>query len=252
MMSEEWHGTTIPIDCADCPLQQHVSLTPELQSGLELIHKARWGARVVPPKTQICTEGEASAEVYTLFSGWAFRYRQFRDGRRQILDFRLPGDFFGFGSEHSDELDHSVESITEASLCVFDKAELRAAVQSSPAAATVFREMMSSEESAAFEHLLDVGRRNATEAVAHLLLELCMRQCRGEVPTECRCYFPITQDVMADALGLTGVHVNRVLRRLRDDGLATKTNQTLIIHDVARLTELCDFHGDYAAPTPLI
>jgi CRP-like cAMP-binding protein len=251
-MSEEWRGTTIPIDCADCPLQQEVSLTPELQSGLELIHKARWGARVVPPKTQICTEGEVSAEVYTLFSGWAFRYRQFRDGRRQILDFRLPGDFFGFGRDHSKGLDHSVESITEASLCVFDKAELRAAVQSSPAAATVFWEMTSSEKNAAFEHLLDVGRRNATEAVAHLLLELCMRQCRGEVPTECSCYFPITQDLLADALGLTGVHINRVLRRLRDDGMATKTNHTLIIHDVARLAELCDFHGDYTAPTPLV
>jgi CRP-like cAMP-binding protein len=251
-VSEEWRPTTIPIDCAECPLRQHASLTPVLQSGLELIQKARWGARVLPPRTQISTEGEPSGEVFTLFAGWAFRYKLLRDGRRQILDFRLPGDFLGFGGEHSDTLDHSVESITVVALCVFRKSRLLTAVQSSPAVANLFREIMRSEERVAFEHLVDIGRRNATEAVSHLLLELWMRQRRGEASMECGCEFPITQEILADALGLTAVHVNRVLRRLREAGLVSITNRALIIHDIDRIAGLCEFNRDYSAPPPLI
>jgi CRP/FNR family transcriptional regulator len=251
-VSEQWRGTTVPIDCAGCPLRHLASLIPELQPGLELIQKTRWDSRVVPPRTQICTEGEPSGEVFTLLAGWAFRYKLLHDGRRQILDFRLPGDFFGFGGELSDGLNHSVESITEVTLCVFRKSQFLTAVKSSPEVATLFQEILRSEEDAAFEHLVDIGRRNAMEAVGHLLLELCMRQRRGEASKECSCDFPITQAHLADALGLTVEYANRVLRRLREAELATITRHTLIIHDVDRLTELCEFRKDYTAPALLI
>ena len=251
-MSMNWRDKTIPIDCDKCPLRQHAPLTPELRLGLDLIHTAKLGTRILPPRTQICAEGEPSAEVFTLFAGWAFRYKLLHDGRRQILNFRLPGDFFGLGREQSPGLDHSVESITEVALCVFDKVEFETAVQSYPALAALFRQIARAEESTAFEHMVDIGRRNPLEAVSHLLLELCLRQRRGEISAECSCEFPITQMLLADALSLTAVHVNRVLGRLRDTGLASITNHTLTIHDVDRLAELCEFSKDYTTWTPVI
>jgi CRP-like cAMP-binding protein len=251
-MSTNWCGRTITAECAKCRLRQHASLAPELRSGLELVWKARLGACIVPPGTQICTEGEPSANIFTLVAGWAFRYKQLHDGRRQILGFRLPGDFFGLGCEGPQGHDHSVESITHAVLCVFGKEQFETAVQSDPALAALVRRIVRSEESAAFEHLVDVGRRNALEAVGHLLLELCLRQRRGRKSKDCSCAFPITQLLLADTLGLTAAHVNRVLRQLREDGLASIRNHSLVIHDVDRLTELCEFNKDYTTRMPVV
>lgn len=251
-MSRNWCDRTITIDCAKCRLRQDAALPPELRSGLKLIRKSRLEMRVLPPGTQICTEGEPSAEVFTLFAGWAFRYKLLHDGRRQILNFRLPGDFFGLGSEGSQGFDHSIESITHVVLCVFSKVQFDTAVQSDPALASLVRRIVRSEEGAAFEHLVDVGRRNALEAVGHLLLELYLRQRRGGISKDHSCGFPISQVLLADALGLTATHVNRVLRRLREERLASIRNHRLIIHDVDRLTELCEFRKDYTARFPVI
>ena len=227
-------------------------MTPEQRSGLELIRKSRIGACVAKPGTRICTEGEPSTEIFTLVSGWAFRYKMLHDGRRQILDFRLPGDFFGLGCGDPQCQDNSVESITHVVLCAFSKAQFETAMQSDPSLAALVRRIVRSEQSAVFDHLVNIGRRNAREAVAHMLLELCMRQRRGRVPKDCRCVFPISQGLLADALGLTAVHVNRVLRKLREDGLASIGNHSLVIHDADRLSELCEFNHDYTTRMPAI
>lgn len=208
--------------------------------------------RVLPPGTQICTEGEPSAEVFTVFDGWAFRYKLLRDGRRQILNFRLPGDFFGLGLEGSQGLDHSIESITHVVLCVFNKEQFITAVRSDPALAALARRIVRSEEGMAFEHLVDVGRRNSLEAVGHLLLEMYLRQRRGRNLKDHSCSFPISQVLLADALGLTATHVNRVLRQLHEGGLASVKNHRLTIEDDGRLTELCEFRKSYTARVPVI
>lgn len=243
---------TIAIDCAKCWLRQPSSPASELQSGLKVVRKARTGARVVPPGMQICSEGEPSTEAFTLVDGWAFRYKLLHDGRRQVLGFCLPGDFFGLGYEGSHGYDHSIESITNVVLCVFDKGQFLAAMQSDPALAGLVHRIVRFEESAAFEHLVDVGRRKALEAVSHLLLELCTRQHRGKISSDCSSKFPITQALLADALGLTAAHVNRVLRQLREDGLVSISNHSLTIHDVGRLSELCEFSKEYTAHMPVV
>lgn len=251
-MSRKWCDRSIAIDCAKCRLRHDAALTPELRSGLKLVRKSRIGTCVAKPGARICTEGEPSAEIFTLVDGWAFRYKMLHDGRRQILDFRLPGDFFGLGCGGSQSQDNSVESITHVVLCVFSKAQFETAMRSDPALAALVRRIVRSEQSEVFDHLVNVGRRNAREAVAHMLLELCMRQRRGRVPKDCHCQFPITQGLLADALGLTAVHVNRVLRNLREDGLASIGNHGMVIHDVDRLSELCEFNRSYTARIPAI
>jgi CRP/FNR family transcriptional regulator len=251
-MTRNSRSKIVTIDCAKCPLRRDAALAPELQRGLKLIRKSRLEMRVLPPGTQICTEGEPSDEVFTLFTGWAFRYKLLHGGRRQILNFRLPGDFFGCGLEGSQGFDHSVESITHVVLCVFNKEQFDTAVQSDPALAALARRIVRSEEGAVFEHLVDVGRRNSLEAVGHLLLELYLRQRRGGKSKDHSCRFPITQVLLADALGLTAAHVNRVLRQLREGGLASISGQNLVIHDVDRLTELCEFRKDYTSQVPVI
>ena len=251
-MSGTQRARTVTIDCGKCLLRRHGSPAPELQSALAPVRQSRIGSRVLPPGAEICIEGEPSTEIFTLVDGWAFRYKLLHDGRRQILGFCLPGDFFGLGSEGEEGHDHSIESITGTVLCVFGKRQFRAAMQSDPALAALVRRIVRHEEGAAFEHLVDVGRRNAVEAVAHLLLELCSRLNGGRIADNCRCRFPVTQTHLADALGLTAAHVNRVLRRLRQDGLASVDKRSLIIHDAGRLAELCEFSRDYTARLPAI
>jgi len=251
-MSRNWCDRTIEMDCAKCRLRRHATLTPEPVPGLELIRKSRVGSCVARPGARICIEGEPSTGIFTLVSGWAFRYKRLHDGRRQILDFRLPGDFFGLGHGGSQAQDHSVECITPVVLCVFDKPQFEGAMQSDPALAALVRRILRAEEGAMFEHLVDIGRRSATEAVGHMLLELCLRQRQGRVSRGCSCQFPITQLHLADALGLTATHVNRVLRKLREDGLASVGDQRLVIHNVARLSDLCEFNDRYTTRMPVI
>lgn len=251
-MFRNWPNRTVEIECASCRLRDHGTLTPQLKAGLERIRTARLGMRVLPERTRICTEGETSSEIFTLVAGWAFRYKLLRDGRRQILGFCLPGDFFGLGCDESQGHDHSIESITHVVLCAFSRAQFETVVQSDPASATFVRRIVRAEESAAFDHLVNVGRRSALEAVGHLLLELCQRQRRGRNSKNCNCGFPITQTLLADALGLSGEHVNRVLRRLRDDGLVSINNHNLFIHDVGRLAELSEFKRGSTARLPVV
>jgi CRP-like cAMP-binding protein len=233
-------------------MRRHALSTTERQTGLEAIQKTRWVARVVPSKTQIFLEGEPSSEIFAIVSGWAFRYKVLSDGRRQILNFLAPNDLFGLSGQLLESQVYSVESITEVSLRVFKKAELTRLCCTSPAVAFLLYQIMASQKIAAFEHLVDLGRRSAREAVCHLLLELCLRQRPIETSTDCSCIFPMTQDLLADALGLTPVHVNRVLRRLRDDGLVDITSHKLIVNDVDDLARLCEFSRDYTTGVLLI
>ena len=242
----------IPVNCDECPLRKQVSSDPESLRDLEVIHQARSGARYLPPKAQIYVEGEPSTEVFTLFSGWAFRYKLLYDGRRQILDFLLPGDFTGLQANNPGTADHSVETITDVSLCVFRRTEFVVLLRSQGRLAERLSRISRSEETVAFEHLVDVGRRNSREAVAHLLLELYARmRCRDGVSDE-TCAFPLTQGHLADALSLSTAHVNRVLRQFRDAQLVNITNGSLTIHDYDGLAELCDFDRHYVVPIPVI
>jgi CRP-like cAMP-binding protein len=220
---------------------------------LDLVEGVRKAFRTLPPHAVIYSEGEPSDELYTVYSGWVQRYKLLRDGRRQVLDFPLSGDFLGLQQDLLHHMDHSAETVTEVSLCVFPRRRLFELFRTHSEVAWRLTWLAASEQAALFERITDLGRRTATERIAHLLLELFHKlRWRGEVSKDNSCTIPLTQQQMADALGLSTPHLNRTLRILREKGLATFAEHRLTIHDVAQLSRMCDFQDTYLVPRPML
>jgi CRP-like cAMP-binding protein len=155
-----------------------------------------------------------------LLSGWVFLYNVLEDGRRQILHFALPGAVLGFLPTPGATATHGAQALTNAVVCVIPHKALVPISKTYPEFGLQLARSMSRDRSLAFDHLTSVGRQSARERVAHLLLELFIRylsQWPGNRSEEMQ--LPLTQEHIGDATGLTFVHVNRVLRDLRRDGV---------------------------------
>lgn len=196
-------------------------------------------------------QGQTHQAAYILASGWACSYKLLQDGARQIVDFQIPGDFLGLRSVLLHTSDHSIAPITDVEVSEVMIPELLAAFGRLPRLATAVLWAASRDEAMLVEHLAGIGRRNAAERMAHFLLEMASRLSLVKMGSKAGYACPLTQYHMADALGLSSVHVNRVLRQLREDGLATFRDGDVIIHDYKALAGLADFdpaYLDHAGP----
>jgi CRP-like cAMP-binding protein len=196
----------------------------------------------VRPGTDIITAGHAYRHVCVLNRGMAIRYKVLHDGRRQVLSLVLPGDFVGLPGCLFDSCLYSIASLTEVVSCSIPFATLFDLFQRYPRLGTAMFWLAGHEAALYAEHLVRVGRQSAYERVAHLLLELLFRlQIAGCAADDHSYALPMTQELMADALGLSVPHVNRTLRRLREDGLIAVEGTRLICLDVAALARVSDF-----------
>jgi CRP-like cAMP-binding protein len=242
-----------PPRCRFCLVRRKELFTEAEVEDLDLIESVRKAFRTVPARTTLYAEGDPCDELFTVYSGWVQRYKLLRDGRRQVLDFQLAGDFLGLQQDLLKHMDHSAETVTEARLCVFPRRRLSELSRTHSEIAWRFAWLAASEQADLFERITDLGRRTATERIAHLLLEIFHKlRWRGEVSSDSSCTVPLTQQQMADALGLSTPHLNRTLRILREKGLATFAEHKLTIHDVAGLSRLCDFQDTYLVPRPML
>jgi CRP-like cAMP-binding protein len=180
-----------------------------------------------------------------LADGWVSSYRLLRDGSRQIVDFQIPGDFMGLRSLLLHTSDHSIEPITDVEVSEVDIRDLMGSFANSPRLATAVLWAASRDEAMVVEHLVSIGRRNALERMAHFLLELASRLALVKMGNKDGYDCPLTQYQLADALGLSAVHVNRVLRELRDTGLVTFRDGHVTIQDYKALANLADFDPTY-------
>ena len=210
---------------------------------------------VVPADRIVIHEGQSDAPLYTLFSGWAFRFKTLSDGRRQILNFLLPGDFIGVQQRMGDASAHGVQTLTDAMLCVFRRDAVWELHRSAPTLGFGVTWLTAHEESLVDDTLLSVGRRSAEERIATLLVVLYKRaaallpdgDAHAGVP------FPLTQQHIADGLGLSLVHTNKTLRKLERRGLHRIEGGRLHLLDVRALTRIADLYGDgKPVPRPLI
>jgi CRP-like cAMP-binding protein len=167
------------------------------------------------------------------------------DGQRQIVDFQVPGDFLGLRSVLLHVSDHSVEPITDIEVMEVISADLLDTFANNPRLAMAVLWAASRDEAMVVEHLVNVGRRNAAERMAHFLLELGARLTLIGLGNRAGYACPLTQYLLADALGLSAVHVNRVLRQLREAGLVTFRDGFVTIDDYDRLVEFADFEQTY-------
>lgn len=219
-----------------------VALSDAELSVLQRLHKRR---RNFVAGRDLFHQGQSGQAAYILASGWAFSYKILPDGQRQIVDFQIPGDFLGLRSVLLHISDHSIEPITNIEVTEVLASDLLEAFSQTPRLATAILWAASRDEAMVVEHLVNIGRRNAAERMAHFLLELGARLALVGMGSRAGYACPLTQYLLADALGLSAVHVNRVLRQLRDAGMVTFRDGFVTFDTYNRLTEFADFDPTY-------
>lgn len=241
-----------PTPCSACPLKElrcFRKLQPEEVTFLDRFKSGEFATDV---GATILLEGSSSPHLYTVLSGWAFRYKTLSDGRRQILNFAMPGDFLGLQSSIFTEMQHSVESLTPMVLCVFPRERLWELYGEFPALAFDLTWIVARSERMLDENLLSVGQRSARERVACVLLHLYHRSKELGLTQGRRMKLPFTQQHIADALGLSLVHTNKTLRTLSDRKCLRWKDSTLEILDEERLADIASYEAPPQQLRPLL
>ena len=196
-------------------------------------------------RVDMIREDGPTPSALLMLDGWACRYKDLPDGRRQIVGFILPGDVCDLGNQLADTMDHSVQSLTPVRYMLVSAEQLDALSECLPG----FVEALLVQEriTAAIqrEWLLSLGQRRADERMAHLLVELYFRLKAVGLIEDATCDFPLVQSDLAAATGLSAVHVNRTLQQLRRDSLIELSGKRLTILDLDRLREIAQFEPRY-------
>jgi CRP-like cAMP-binding protein len=201
--------------------------------------------RKFPAGRDMAHEGQKDQAAYILSEGWVCSYKLLPDGTRQIIDFQIPGDFLGLRSALFRTSDHNFEPITAVEASEVYAKDLIDTFSRRPRLAAAVLWAASRDEAMVVEHLVGLGRRNASERMAHFLLELYERLRLVGRTTNRGFDCPLSQYHLADTLGLSAVHVNRVLRDLRESGLCTFQKRKVVFHDYAAMVTLADFDRAY-------
>ncbi len=193
-------------------------------------------------RQQILRPGEASGRVIVLRQGWALRSAITSDGRRQVLSILLPGDIAGGEFLMRDKVRVPVQSLTPVEYCSFDVTYLKEIAGENPAFIWTFVDLCLSSKEASEARLIDLGRRNAEQRLARLILDLHRRLREKGLSNGATIPFPLRQQTVADALGLTQVHVSRVIRSLRQSRILQIRSGQLTILDMDALMATAEFY----------
>jgi len=243
MTAKEGTMPTRYVPCPECPLRARGPFKDYANADIRFLDRLKKDHAGAPAGRDIIVVGDPDPPLYTLFSGWAFRYKMLPDGRRQILNFLLPGDLIGFQARMFDAAPHSVQALTDVELCAFHRNRIWELFTGHPELAFDLTWLTAREEGVVDETLLSVGRRSALESVGALLIHLCKRAEALGLKRNGGVQFPLTQQHIADALGLSLVHTNKSMRKLSKLGLFEIKDGALELkngHAVAKLAQLFD------------
>jgi CRP-like cAMP-binding protein len=193
----------------------------------------------------ILTEGQSISECHVLLSGLAVRYKLLPDGERQIMAFLIPGDLCDAEVFILDEMDHSVAAISPTKCAIIPASTMRELLREiSPMSEALWWGTMT-DLAVLRERIVDLGRREARERIAHLIYEMLVRyRVVGETDDDVMPW-PITQDELADATGLSPLHVNRTLKQMREEGLIEFNRRTLKVSNPEQVREVASFNPNY-------
>ena len=231
--------------CVQCPLRRCAALRAFSADELSFVQEMKADELRVDPGISFLREGTSSEYLYTVLSGWAFRYKMLDDGRRQILNYALPSDMVGLQGSIMQEMEHSVEALTPLTLCVFPRAKLWELYSKFPSLAFDITWLAAREEQLVDENLLSIGRRTALERTAFVLLHLFVRAQEVGLGNGNSIQFPFTQQHLADTLGMSLVHTNKTLKRLTASQAIRWKDRVFEISDRAALERIA---GDNGAP----
>lgn len=222
-------------------LEQHTKL---VDVDRDLLSRMLTDIRTFDGRRDIIRVGENPEFVHLMIEGWSCRYSIVNDGRRQITAFLMPGDFCDAHIVMLGKMDHSIRALGHARVASISR-DLMAEVAERPSLTRALWWASLVDEGISRAWLANIGRRNATDRVAHLVCELHARLLSVGMGNDDSFEMPMTQEDLADALGLTSVHINRVLRLLRERGLMTFSNRTMVIQDVEALKREAGFDPRY-------
>lgn len=238
--------------CENCPLRPMSQFRDFNSKELEFVSNFKTGELNTEKGSTILVEGSHSAHLFTVLSGWAFRYKTLEDGRRQILNFVLPGDLIGLQGSVTGEMEHSVEALTDVTLCVFERDRIMSLFSTHPDLGYDLTWIAAREERILDEHLLSVGRRSALERAAYLLCFLFYKVSALSSKEDTKITIPITQQHVADTLGLSIVHTNKTLKKLTSRGLIEWLDRGCVVKKAEGLSTIAGWEPEKEKLRPFI
>lgn len=238
-MTGEGTGS-MPQGCATCPYQQtgFCAALGDAKSN----RRRRKVDGSIRARQHLLRAGEESGRVIVLREGWATRFTYVPDGRRQILSILVPGDIAGAELVMRPSIRTPVQALTDVSFCAFDVQDLKEISGEDPGLVWAFLEICTTGRKESEARLVDLGRRNAEQRLARLIAELHRRLRSRGLADEVSMPFPLRQQAIADALGLTQVHVSRVMSSFRENNVVQVTGGRLYITDMETLLDIAEIY----------
>ncbi len=223
--------------CTECAIRNN-SLFGKLENTyLDKARSLRSSQVTLKAGEYLYYEGDIPEKAYTLYQGWVILFKNLEEGERQILRFALAGDLICFTTKNK-ALDHSAIALTDITLCAFPLEGFKNTIKELPELSIAISSMSDITMKRCYATLTTIANHDAEAKVAFLILSLYIRLYSLQENQSDNVFFPITQDDIGDALGLTSIHVNRVLKRLREKGLIELKNKSLHIFDQGSLAKV--------------
>ena len=201
--------------------------------------------RKLSANSHVVRDGDSPDSITLLLSGFAYRYKLTGDGGRQIMSFHCAAEFLDLQNSFLGVADHSVQMLTEGELALIHRGAIEDLALHRPAVARALWIDTLIDASIFREWVVNVGRRDSRTRVAHLLCEFSLRLEEAGLAENHRYELPMTQEQLADAVGLTSVHVNRVLKQLGQEGLISRDRRSIVIEDWTSMCQAGDFNDRY-------
>lgn len=231
-----------PLDPLVIKFRQHTALKAEDEAAIRgLPAIVRW----VEPGSYVVREGDRPTDCALLLSGFACRHKLTMDGDRQIVSIQIPGDPLDLQHLFLDIADHNVQTLSRAELAFLPRSALQAITLAHPNIARAVSISNAVEASVFREWVLNVGRRDGRRRIAHLLCEFAVKMDVQGLSDGAGYSFPMTQEQLGDATGLTSVHVNRMLRALESEGLLKRHGRSIAFPNADALRSVADFNTRY-------
>ena len=230
-------------------LETHHALTEkDRQAVLALPHKMR----KLEAQSYLLREGDRPDRCAVLISGFAFRHKLTGNGSRQILSIHIPGEALDFQNMFLEEADHNIQTVTRTEVAEIPRRALEEQALAMPNLARAILIATLVEASIFREWVVNIGRRDSRSRISHLLCEFAFRMTAQGLKPDGEFELPMTQEQIADATGLTAVHVNRVLKALQADGLLQLERRSMRFPSWQRLSQVGDFNPRYLhVPAPV-
>jgi CRP-like cAMP-binding protein len=243
----------VPTDAIRAALVRRLQIASGLsQDDVKEIQELPITVKDYPAERAVVCDGERATDCCLIVDGFCMRSKTISDGRRQILSLHIPGEIPDLMSLFLHVMDHDLSTLTPCTLGFIKHEALQRLHRRAPNVAEIFWRDTLIDAAMFREWIVNVGQRSAPGRLAHVMVELRERlKLIGRVQGN-DFEMPLTQEQIGEALGITAVHANRVIRQLREDGIVEMQRGRVKVLDEAKLWDLADFDGRYLHQSPTL